>query len=47
MDDDWDTDDEVMEMSIRRVDKDLDLVFNELFYKETSMTALVRNVRLK
>lgn len=47
MDDDYDTDDDILRMSMHRIESDLDLVFNELFYKETSLTALVRNARLK
>ncbi|CAI2373428.1 unnamed protein product [Moneuplotes crassus] len=45
-DEDYDTDDEIMELSNRRVKNDLDLVFNEIFYKGTEMTSICRNARI-
>ena len=46
VDEDYDTDDEIMELSNRRVKNDLDLVFNEIFYKGTDMTSMCRNARI-
>ena len=45
MDDDYDTDDQIMEMSSARCEADLDEMFNHLLVKGTDMQALVRNSR--